>query len=499
MRRSRRSLQIVMLSKKLWVGVTRRAADIFSRSIFFPLCFIFGDLYKLALFYIGLAYKDNLPYRLIYASGCAAFALFCGVAFLGILRTERPGAFRLWLPASALMYFALAFILGFARGAAADTAYELCLFILRCLPVFFAGVTLALRGGEDGFAEGFERLGFIALPGGIIYLVCALFDCNIFTDGVYLGLINYMSLAYTFMPVMLCALMRFYDGGELRLPYPGARPLPRPQLWRGGMILIFWVDIIASGTRGAYLCCALCCVAVFVWRLINRRRAICGFILSAAMAAIIIFTVFIYAPPGMRGVKRIDIFLSGLQNGELTTTDTEDPTVSDRVDQALDNIIHGSGGGGLEIDHDVRISDRATIYKLSLAEFLRSPASAVFGIGPCVFRAKYGVYPHNIFLQMLCETGILGTLPLLLLMTLAAVGMFRAARMRRRTRPGMAEILLLLGAYFVRENISNSIWQSAPLAAALGLGLTLFASLRRSVARRHSAGDRTSDAGKGDA
>ena len=32
---------------------------------------------------------------------------------------------------------------------------------------------------------------------------------------------------------------------ELRLPFPGARPLPHPQLWRGAMILIFWVDIIA--------------------------------------------------------------------------------------------------------------------------------------------------------------------------------------------------------------------------------------------------------------
>lgn len=494
MRQTRRSFQIVMLSKKPCADAARRAADIFSRSIFFPLCFIFGDLYKLVLFYMGLAYKDNLTYRLIYALGCAAFALFCGVAFLRILMDERPHAFQLLLPASALMYFALAFILGFARGAAADTAYELCLFVLRCLPVFFAGVTLAMRGGEDGFAEGFERLGFIALPGGIIYLVCALFDCNIFTDGVYLGLINYMSLSYTLMPVMLCALMRFYDGGELRLPYPGARPLHRPQLWRVLMILVFWVDIIASGTRGAYLCCALCCIAVFLWRLISRRRVISGFILSAAMAAIIIFTVFVYAPPGMRGVKRIDIFLSGLQNGELTTTDTEDPTVSDRVDQALEGIIHGSGGGELEIDPGVRISDRATIYKLALAEFLRSPASAVFGIGPCVFRAKYGVYPHNIFLQMLCEVGISGTLPLLLLMILAVLGIFRAARTRR----SMAEILLLLGAYFVRENISNSIWQSVPLAAALGLGLTLFALQSRRVTGRNSAESRISDARKGD-
>ena len=100
-------------------------------------------------------------------------------------------------------------------------------------------------------------------------------------------------------------------------------------------------------------------------------------------------------------------------------------------------------------------------------------------MGPGAFEAKYGVYPHNIFLEMLCETGICGTLPLLALMTLAAVGIFRAARVSR----GMAEILLLLGAYFVRGNISNSIWQSVPLAAALGSGLALFALPPRSARR----------------
>lgn len=460
---------IFMLTKNSLPSALYRAADIFSRRLFFPLCFVFSDLYKLVLFYLGFAYRENPAYSLIYPAGCALFALICGLVFLSVLKRERPAAVTLALPAVALLFFAIAFLWGFMRGGpASGPTYSLCLFILRCLPALFAGVTLALLGGEDSFSGIFESLGFIALPAALIYLVCALFDCSIFTDGTYLGLINYMSFAYTLMPLMLCALFRFYDAAELRLPFPGARPLPHPQLWRGAMILIFWVDIIASGTRGAYLCSALCCIAVFLWRLASRQRFLSGFVLSAVMAAVIIFNVFIYAPPGMHGVDRIDIFFSGLQNGDFTTTDTEDPAVSDKIDEVFDNILHGETGSELELDPGFRVSDRASIYKLAVAEFLRSPIS---GMGPGAFEAKYGVYPHNIFLEMLCETGVCGTLPLLALMIIAAVGIFRAARACR----GMAEILLLLGAYFVRGNISNSIWQSVPLAAALGLGLALFA------------------------
>ena len=331
-----------MLTKNSLRSGLYRAADIFSRWLFFPLCFVFSDLYKLVLFYLGFAYRENPAYSLIYLAGCALFALICGLVFLSVLKRERPAAVTLALPVGALLFFAIAFLWGFMRGALeSGPAYSLCLFILRCLPALFAGVTLALLGGEDGFSGTFESLGFIALPAALIYLVCALFDCSIFTDGTYLGLINYMSFAYTLMPVMLCALFRFYDAAELRLPFPGARPLPHPQLWRGAMILIFWVDIIASGTRGAYLCSALCCIAVFLWRLASRQRFRSGFVMSAVMAAVIIFNVFIYAPPGMHGVDRIDIFFSGLQNGDFTTTDTEDPAVSDKIDEVFDNILHG--------------------------------------------------------------------------------------------------------------------------------------------------------------
>ena len=172
---------IFMLTKNSLRSGLSRTSDIFSRRLFFPLCFVFSDLYKLVLFYLGFAYRENPAYSLIYLAGCALFALICGLVFLSVLKRERPAAVTLALPVGALLFFAIAFLWGFMRGALeSGPAYSLCLFILRCLPALFAGVTLALLGGEDGFSGTFESLGFIALPAALIYLVCALFDCSIY-------------------------------------------------------------------------------------------------------------------------------------------------------------------------------------------------------------------------------------------------------------------------------------------------------------------------------
>lgn len=445
----------------------------FCRSVFFPISFVFADIFKFCLFYCGLAYGDNRAYDLIYPAGCALFALLCGICFLYVVRENvrsRRMAAVLALPALGLLFFAVFFAMGLAAGGMGNSrGYNIALFALRCAPAFLGGIGAAILRTEDSFCAVFERLALIALPGGIIYFVMSVLDCSIFTDGTYLGTINYMSFAYTLVPMLVCLVLRFYENAPLRLPF-SQRVAKHPAALRGAMIVVFWVDIIASGTRGAYLAVVLFCIAAFLWRVLSHRTAMRGFLLSGVLAVIIVVNVFLWAPAGMRGVKRINIFFDGIKEGDFTTTDTEDPIITDQIDAALEDVLNGSTDE-IEIDPNHRISDRGSIYKLALAEFLRAP---VTGMGQGAFQEKYRVYPHNMFLEMLCETGIVGTLPLVLLLAIAVFGILRAARGSR----GMAEILLLLGAYFVRENISNSIWQSVPLLAALGFGLTLAAMPR---------------------
>ncbi len=448
----------------------KKIVDGFCRSVFFPISFVFADLYKFCLFYCGLAYGENRAYDLIYPAGCAVFALVCGICFLYVVRENvksRRAAWGLVLPAFALLFFAVFFAMGIVRGGTGNSrAYNIALFALRCIPAFMGGVSAAVLRTEDSFCAVFERFAFVIAPGSVIYFVMSMLDSSIFTDGTYLGTINYMSFAYTLVPVLICLVLRFYENAPMRMPF-SEREMAHPNLFRAAAIIIFWVDIISSGTRGAYLAVVLFCIAAFLWRVLSHRSALHGFILSGVMAAIIVVNIFLWAPAGMKGVERINIFFDGIKDGDFTTTDTEDPVISDQIDAALEDVLNGKTDE-IEIDHGYRISDRGSIYKLALAEFLRAP---VFGMGQGEFQEKYKVYPHNMFLEMLCETGIVGTLPLVLLLVVAVAGILRAARRSR----GAAEILLLLGAYFVRENISNSIWQSVPLLAVLGFGLTLAA------------------------
>ena len=73
---------------------------------FFPVSFVFADVYKLLLFYIGLAYGENRVYDIIYPAGCALFALACGICFLYTIKERvksRRTAAALLLPAAALL------------------------------------------------------------------------------------------------------------------------------------------------------------------------------------------------------------------------------------------------------------------------------------------------------------------------------------------------------------------------------------------------------------
>lgn len=449
--------------------------------VLFSLGLVFSDIYKLCLYYLGLAVTECGAYDIIYPAGCALYALACGILFLLIIKEVRPAWHRACLPAVAILCFLILFAAGYLGGGAGEyRAYNIALFILRCAPAFMGGAGAALICGHaaESFTEIGERLAILALPAGVIYFTMAIFGCNPYTDATYLGTINYMTFAYTLMPLLCCILLRLYEDAPLTVrTIAGEYTVRHPRIARTAVIVVFWVDIIASGTRGCYLAVIVFCVAAFLWRLISRRRAILGFAVSALMAAVFIINVFVWAPPGMQAAHRLNIFLDHMADGEFSTTDSEDPELSDMIDDAFEDALRGEVSGEIEIELDAgdRISDRGSIYKLAIAEFLHSPLT---GMGQGEFQEKYGIYPHNIFLEMLCETGICGTLPLLLLLLLAVAGILRAAKTSR----GGAEVALIFIAYLVRENISNSMWQSVPLLAALGWGLTLLTARRGDMA-----------------
>ena len=169
------------------------------------------------------------------------------------------------------------------------------------------------------------------------------------------------------------------------------------------------------------------------------------------------------------------------------------------MQEKLDSLVEANGGQQItnrpedpsadnqdpetDTEENIQIGNRGTLYKLALKEFLKSP---VTGLGLSGYEVTYGINPHNVVLELLCEVGLLGGIPFLLLLLIAVFSVLRAGWTNRSIR----YIFLFLIAYAVRANIGGYLWQCDYLACALGYGLCLFG---RSVKATEAATETASD------
>lgn len=92
---------------------------------------------------------------------------------------------------------------------------------------------------------------------------------------------------------------------------------------------------------------------------------------------------------------------------------------------------------------NIQIGSRGTLFKLAVKEFQKSP---IHRQGPMGYTVKYGMYPHNILLELLCETGLAGFITLMLLILWAVINLLRSGWKQKYVR----YFFLFLIAYMVR-------------------------------------------------
>lgn len=449
------------------------------QNMLFPLSFVFSSLLNLLFFYLGFAYEDNIVRQYGFIIGCVLFAIACGLTLLFALRINKL-PIRTWIFLGiVVLFYGVSFAVGFYKFGLNSTLLGYAQqFIAFSAPAFLTGIYGAMHRGEQTFFPTLESFSFLAFPGALIYANSVVFDCLPWNYGANLGIIGYMSLAYTFMPFLLAHLICFAERAEWKVPFIGKK-VQRPQILRGIFIGVYWVAIIASVTRGAYVCVAGFCVLFVISRLIHRERVKPVFLVSLAMAALLLFNLFIYAPPGLYRLSRVNIFLDGLKEGQLVTTTGEDQSITDRIDElvqadgdqqitnrpetdpdSLDDPIEGVA------EENLQIGNRGTMYTLAVREFLKNP---VFGMGPGGYTIKYGMHPHNVVLELLCETGLVGVLILIPILLYVIVRLFLAGRTKKEFR----NLLLFFIAYAIQANISGSLWQCSALLCALGYGISM--------------------------
>ena len=223
-----------------------------------PLSFCVGNLINVMFYYLGLAFQDNIARQTGFVIGNV---LFASVAFLALLSTLRFSHLKLksLFPLGlVLLFFAGCYIRALIRfGFTGTWTHRAGQFIFFSFPAFCTGVYAAQRRYEAAFFEGLEQLGLFAAPAALIYFNGAVFNCNPFNWGRDLGIINYMGFSYTLMPFLLAMIFQFLEKKPLSL---FRRDLKHPQRVRGFLIALYWIAIIAAGTRGTYFCVVGFCI-----------------------------------------------------------------------------------------------------------------------------------------------------------------------------------------------------------------------------------------------
>lgn len=433
-----------------------------SPALLFPFTFVVTGLVNIAFFYLGLAYVDNPVRRYGYKLACAAFALLCAAAFLRTLRNRRysVGTWLCW--GTVAVFFAVSFLAAYRKFGVTEYLTQYLLeFACFCVSAFLAGAAAKAEGEAGSFFPILEKFSFFLLPAAVIYMNGALFNCSGFPENRGLGILHYMNVTDAFFPVVLAHLLQFSRRAPLYLPFV-KRAAKHPQRLRATMAVIYWIAILASATRGTIVCIAVICVLLPLSALL-RREAKPSLSLCALLLALLVFFLAVYTPLGMRDLERMADFLRYLLRGELVTTNSESPEIAGLIDALVaDNSFPSRILSG---NPNLMLGNRGTLFKLAWKEFLKSP---LLGIGPTGYSLKYGMYPHSALLELLCETGLAGTVPLLLVLLLAFIRLLRTSQ----SDGDIYRLLLFFFAYAILVNISGSLWTCTPLCAALGFSLS---------------------------
>lgn len=317
---------------------------------------------------------------------------------------------------------------------------------------------------------------------------------------VYLGSLDYMSLAYTLLSLCLFLMMEaFLYAGDVH--EKGGRALRIQDI---ALFALFSIAITLSGTKGAILCLALAgCLLALYAHLIKRRRRIGRIGLFLALLPPLLFSTVLY-PPSL-GESRNVIFVkqlfsipfdaldNALNNasdvvGKTATRDSalsavlladrsaleeEEPFPSPSDIFAVDEYVTSGrlsedlARGRItqeEADAYMRIHDITTNTIVGLRTYLLRRAvqeiktAPLTGQGAFFFQAKYGTYPHNFFLELAADFGLPVTLLVL------ALGLYVFARLIRASMENAAVgmFLLYVFSYLPQLLVSGTLYGYLP-------------------------------------
>ena len=441
-----------------------------------PFPYLLGGLCNILLYYVGLNFQNNIPRQVFFTGTTSLFFLFSLCWAFWLMKKKGFSwkfMLRLGMVPLLLCICVIASLLN--NGINMDTVRWAASVLVFSISAFIAGAYSSLYKQEVSFFTVIERWSVFFLPAALEYTISSFFAQSRFVNSGGLGIINYMSLSYIFLPAMMASTILYAkdDSG-----YAGIINGKKGRRIRFCVITLLWAAIVFTGTRGAILCGVFFLLCLTIFCLIIKHPVKQAVILCCSSITILILILFVHTQLatqfGVQGQSSRVIasitsntrsyeFDIGRPSDNPPTEAAQDISVVDNTEYSvfreMDKLINSSA----PVTDEYRYT-RLSLYYLALGEIRKNPLT---GMGPFGFQVKYRYDPHNFILELLAELGVfIGGIAILFIALLC----LRLVKKAKKD-VSMGFFLIFIFGFIPCIMISISFWQSPYLMFPIGYAL----------------------------
>ncbi len=430
-------------------------------TLLMPICLMSSGFVNMILFYFDLQAFDDMR-RLI---SIIILSVFFGLSLIKLIFLcqdnlgERKKIIALCgIPTLWILVFIVAML---QFGIQHTIVFTLGTFGIYCIPAFIFAISIAIERTEETFIKCFKWYALIIAP-LMLYYIIRLFITPSFVEKLNnLGTLDYLVLGYTLVPILIfCIIDLFlYKGKNNYLNIV--------------LIIILWVAIVFTGAKGPLVCMLVFLFFFTVYVLVQKQKDKTIFWLFTIMAFILLFLLLVYSPPSA-GLYRMNIFINDLKNKniqsaqmqekdkELISNLAENASPTKDIQKVLTETPENPQAEGNQTPSLAMVNwDRMFQYKMAIKEGNNAPFT---GLGPMGYTLKYGLYPHNIILELIADFGYLIAILFVLIVLILVIFLYRKGKSDKI----VACMLLYIISLVPGEMLSSTVYSSVGLLFALG-------------------------------
>lgn len=393
------------------------------------------DVINMVMFCLGMQERNGVR-KLFFWGGLSVVTFIASIMFISTIYSN-VSRYTLMMTIVVLSLVGMAILFSLPlKNKGSDVLYNVICFGLIALPKLFMGIVLGQTHGEDCFKNSMDKLSLLAVPASLYYVYGRLSGT---IPGRELGFISYLVLAFTVLPFLVVKVDRL------------SRQKSSKKILDAIISLLFLTVILLSGTRSAYISLLMGLIVLIAIKRKNGMKM--GFIVASVVVIIgfIWFNMSVYTFPGFEGINRIKPFLMQLLKGRIITDIAayDNGYTTESIHRLADSlVVNGTGG--------LYLANRGTLYYLAVKEFLKSP---LYGMGPMQFPIKYGTYPHNVYLEVLAEMGLIGFIPLIVITVTTMIKGWKL--IEKSDKDGLMFVLAVCA--LTKSMMSGNIWTASSL------------------------------------